>query len=93
MYKSVAMFVGKCVIFVAIFWLSFFVIYGPYRSQSDGGGQTTSSQQTNANQQAMQKYSDQLKRSEQILDKQAELLGRWEKVIEQWESVARNSAR
>lgn len=93
MYKSAAIYIAKCVVFVAVFWLSYFLLISPLKSQSDSVSQKESNEQRSASQQAMQNYSDQLKKSEQMLDKQAELLGRWEKIIEQWEVLARNSAR
>jgi len=87
--KAVGIFVIKSVVFTLIFWLLWLYILRPI----------TSTDQQNDNDALTKKYWEQAIRVDQLMDtsekqaeqaassiqKQEELLSRWEKVIENWE--------
>jgi hypothetical protein len=95
--RSVAVFIAKCVVFSIIFWSLWYVAFRP------GGAAGSSSSQQNENDALMRKYWEQAAQADQLqrayldqqrlaatqLEKQGELLSRWEKVIQTWEKTPR----
>jgi hypothetical protein len=92
--KAAGIFIVKCLVFSIIFWSLWYVAFRP------GSGNPSGSQQ-NDSAALMKKYWEQVAQSEKLqgtyleqqrratiqLEKQDELLSRWEKVIQKWEKT------
>ena len=102
--KAAGIFILKCVTFTVIFWSLYFLdqAMGPGTSPAC----STSSKQGDG-QALMQKYWEQVAQADKLqatylqqqrqataqLEKQGELLSRWEKVIERWERATSEVAQ
>ena len=94
MPKQISLFIVKCLTFSLIFFSSWLLLFRPVNSylneRASSQAQESDSYDSDA---LMKKYWEQFDRSDQIMrvtedhqKKQAELLARWEKVIEKWEN-------
>lgn len=100
LFKSAGLFLLKCVVFTLVFWVLWMFAIRPITSSSNN---STSSNSSDAQQeQMMKKYWEQIHESDRLqaeqakqqvesekqLKMQAELLQRFETVIQRWEAQA-----
>jgi hypothetical protein len=94
MPKQIGLFIAKCLTFSLIFFASSLLFFRPVNNYLNerAASQDASQSQENDTDALMKKYWEQIKVSEdhqaqlsRILEKQDELLLRWEKIIEKWE--------
>ena len=97
--KSIGTFVVKAIAFTIIFWTVWLYGLRPiFYGASDASSQSAQASddafrarlidQANHADQIQAKYEQQLKDSADALKKREQLMDRWQRVIERWESIA-----
>jgi hypothetical protein len=83
--QSALMFLAKAIVFTIVFWTVWLNILRPF---FEGEPENRPPSAETVNEQLRARYEEQALKADAMLKRQAELLDRWQKVIERWEATA-----